>query len=215
MEAEKYVSEITQKIKCTRAKKLEIQKQLLSDISMRREAGESLEQIMESMGTAGEIADAFAQNLTEADKKAYKKRKILIIFSAIALALLLLCLYVWWAIPKQVDISGSEKYSQERIASEVEKVIELLDQNDYTAIQMLAADKLRNIMNEQVIGPAKDGICADWGERLAVGNVYSGGVKQKGNLIIVTQTDVIYENVSVVYTISFDEDMKLSGLYIR
>ena len=130
MEAEKYVSEITQKIKCTRAKKLEIQKQLLSDISMRREAGESLEQIMESMGTAGEIADAFAQNLTEADKKAYKKRKILIILSAIALALLFLCLYVWWAIPKQVDISGSEKYSQERIAAEVEKVIELLDQND-------------------------------------------------------------------------------------
>ena len=122
MEAEKYVSEITQKIKCTRAKKLEIQKQLLSDISMRREAGESLEQIMESMGTAGEIADAFAQNLTEADKKAYKKRKILIILSAIALALLFLCLYVWWAIPKQVDISGSEKYSQERIAAEVEKV---------------------------------------------------------------------------------------------
>ena len=209
MEAEKYVSEITQKIKCTRAKKLEIQKRLLSDISMRREAGESLEQIMESMGTAGEIADAFAQNLTEADKKAYKKRKILIILSAIALALLFLCLYVWWAIPKQVDISGSEKYSQERIAAEVEKVIELLDQNDYTAIQMLAADKLRNIMNEQVIGPAKDG------ERQAVGTVYSGGVKQKGNLIIVTQTDVIYENVSVVYTISFDEDMKLSGLYIR
>ncbi len=114
-----------------------------------------------------------------------------------------------------MDISGSEKYSQERIAAEVEKVIELLDQNDYTAIQMLAADKLRNIMNEQVIGPAKDGICADWGERQAVGTVYSGGVKQKGNLIIVTQTDVIYENVSVVYTISFDEDMKLSGLYIR
>lgn len=215
MEAEKYVNEITKKIKCAKKKKQEIQKQLLSDIAMRRAAGESLEQIMESMGTAAEIAEAFGQNLAEADSKAYKKRKMIIIVIAVILVLFLLGISGWWLMPKQVDLSGNEKYSQEKVAAEVENIVELLDQGDYTAIQMVSIDKLRNMMNEQTIGAVRDKICEDWGERQSIGKVYMAGVMQKGKLLIVTQVDVIYENISVVYTISFDEDMKLAGLYMR
>lgn len=215
MEAEKYVNEITKKIKCAKKKKQEIQKQLLSDIAMRRAAGEPLEQIMESMGTAAEIAEAFGQNLAEADSKAYKKRKMIIIVIAVILVLFLLGISGWWLMPKQVDLSGNEKYSQEKVAAEVENIVELLDQGDYTAIQMVSIDKLRNMMNEQTIGAVRDKICEDWGERQSIGKVYMAGVIQKGKLLIVTQVDVIYENISVVYTISFDEDMKLAGLYMR
>lgn len=215
MEAEKYVNEITKKIKCAKKKKQEIQKQLLSDIAMRRAAGEPLEQIMESMGTAAEIAEAFGQNLAEADSKAYKKRKMIIIVIAVILVLFLLGISGWWLMPKQVDLSGNEKYSQEKVAAEVENIVELLDQGDYTAIQMVSIDKLRNMMNEQTIGAVRNKICEDWGERQSIGKVYMAGVIQKGNLLIVTQVDVIYENISVVYTISFDEDMKLAGLYMR
>lgn len=215
MEAEKYVNEITKKIKCAKKKKQEIQKQLLSDIAMRRAAGESLEQIMESMGTAAEIAEAFGQNLAEADSKAYKKRKMIIIVIAVILVLFLLGISGWWLMPKQVDLSGNEKYSQEKVGAEVENIVELLDQGDYTAIQMVSIDKLRNMMNEQTIGAVRDKICEDWGERQSIGKVYMAGVIQKGKLLIVTQVDVIYENISVVYTISFDEDMKLAGLYMR
>lgn len=215
MEAEKYVNEITKKIKCAKKKKQEIQKQLLSDIAMRRAAGESLEQIMESMGTAAEIAEAFGQNLAEADSKAYKKRKMIIIVIAVILVLFLLGISGWWLMPKQVDLSGNEKYSQEKVAAEVENIVELLDQGDYTAIQMVSIDKLRNMMNEQTIGAVRNKICEDWGERQSIGKVYMAGVIQKGKLLIVTQVDVIYENISVVYTISFDEDMKLAGLYMR
>lgn len=75
MSAEKYVKDIVSKIKCTGAKKKEIEKQLLSDISVRMEQGESLEQIMESMGTAQEIADAFSQNLPEAERKIQRKKR--------------------------------------------------------------------------------------------------------------------------------------------
>lgn len=215
MEAEKYVNEITKKIKCAKKKKQEIQKQLLSDIAMRRAAGEPLEQIMESMGTAAEIAEAFGQNLAEADSKAYKKRKMIIIVIAVILVLFLLGISGWWLMPKQVDLSGNEKYSQEKVAAEVENIVELLDQGDYTAIQMVSIDKLRNMMNEQTIGAVRNKICEDWGERQSIGKVYMAGVIQKGKLLIVTQVDVIYENISVVYTISFDEDMKLAGLYMR
>ncbi len=215
MEAEKYVSEIVKKIQCTGKKKQEIQKQLLADIVLRREAGESLEQIMESMGTAEEIAEAFGQNLTDADKKAYKRRKIILIITIIMLILLLLGAFVWWMMPKPADLSGHEKYSEENVTAEVEKIIELMDQGDYEALCSLSIDEVQKVMNQETIGGVKDRICADWGERQSIGKVYTAGVEQKGNLLIVTQVDAIYENVSVVYTISFDEDMKLAGIYMR
>lgn len=215
MEAEKYVREITKKIKCTKIKKREIEKQLLSDIAVRREEGESLEQIVESMGTAGEIAEAFGQNLPDADKKAYKRQKILFITTVIILILLLLCLFVWWVIPKPVDLGGNEKYTQEKITVEVEKVIDILNRNDYMALQNISVNEMQSLMNQETIGSVKDSICADWGGMQSVGTVYAGGVRQKGKLLIVTQVDVIYENISVVYTITFDEDMKLAGLYMR
>lgn len=215
MEAEKYVSEIIKKIKCTGKKKQEIQKQLLADIALRREAGESLEQIMESMGTAEEIAEAFGQNLTEEDKKAYKRRKLILIITIIMLILLLLGAFVWWMLPKPADLGGNENYSQENVTAEVEKIVELLDQGDYAALQSFSIDEVQKVMNQETIDGVKDRICADWGERQSIGKVYMAGVEQKGKLLIVTQVDVIYENVSVVYTISFDEDMKLAGIYMR
>lgn len=215
MEAEKYVGEIVKKVKCTKAKKQEIKKQLLSDISMRIEAGELPEEIMESMGTPAEIAEDFSQNLSEADKKAYTKKKVVTIAMVIVLALLCLGLYVWWIIPKAVDIGGDVPFSQEEIAAEAEAVIEILNQDDYDSLQAMAIDEIKAMLNQEVIGGVKNTINEDWGEMQSIGHVYISGVSQKGKLLIVTQVDVIYENVSVVYTISFDEDMKLAGLYMR
>lgn len=215
MEAEKYVGEIVKKVKCTKTKKMEIKKQLLSDISMRMEAGELLGEIMESMGTAAEIAEDFSQNLSEADKKAYTRKKIGTIAAVIALVLLVLCLYVWWIIPKAADISGDARFSQEEINAQVEAVIEILNQDDYDSLQAIAIDELKAMLNQEVVGGAKDSISEDWGKMQSIGNIYIGGIRQKGKLLIVTQTDAIYENVSVVYTISFDEDMKVAGLYMR
>lgn len=215
MEAEKYVNSIVKKIKCTNARKKEIKTQLLSDIAMRQESGESVEEIMESMGAAEEIAEAFEQNLSKADKKAYKRRRILMTIGNIVLVLFLLCRYVWWLIPKAADIGGDTRFSQEKVTIEVEKVIELLDENDYESLQEIAAEEIRAMLNQETIGGVKDVISTDWGERQSIGNVYIGGVKQKGKLLIVTQVDAVYENASVVYTISFDENMKLAGLYMR
>ena len=134
---------------------------------------------------------------------------------SVVLALFFLCLFVWWYIPKAVDINGDARFTQEKVVPEVEKVIELLDKNDYESLQGMAINEIRTMMNQETVGGVKDGISADWGERQSIGNVYMGGAKQKGKLIVVTQVDVIYENVSVVYTISFDENMRLAGLYMR
>ncbi len=213
MNAEKYVKEIVKRLKCTGTKRKEIGSQLLSDIAARREQGESLEQIMESMGQPQEIADAFWQDFSDADKKAYRRGKIVRTVSEIILALIASSLLAWWLMPKPAALG--DDLSQEEIAASVEQVITLLNEGDFDGLQDMAVDKLKSKLTPEVIDPVRQQISQDWGEMQSIGKTYVQGMKQKGTLIIVTQTDAIYENVSVVYTISFDEDLKLGGLYIR
>lgn len=213
MDAEKYVKKIVRNLKCTGAKKKEIGDSLLSDIAARREQGEPMEQIMESMGSPEEIAEAFSQNLSDADRKAYKRRRIGMTIGQILAALVFLSVLAWWMIPKPASLG--DDLSQEAVTASVENVVVMLNQNDFDGLQELAVDELKSKLTQETMDEVRKGISEDWGEMQSIGKVYMQGVKQKGKVIVVTQVDAVYENVSVVYTISFDEDLRLGGLYMR
>ena len=213
MDAEKYVKKIVRNLKCTGAKKKEIGDSLLSDIAARREQGEAMEQIMESMGSPEEIAEAFSQNLSDADRKAYKRRRIGMTIGQIVAALVFLSVLAWWMIPKPAALG--DDLSQEAVTASVEKVVVMLNQNDFDGLQELAVDELKSKLTQETLDEVRKGISEDWGEMQSIGKVYMQGVKQKGKVMVVTQVDAVYENVSVVYTISFDEDLRLGGLYMR
>lgn len=215
MNAEKYVKDIVGRIKCSGAKKKEIEEQLMSDISMRMEQGEPLTQIMESMGTAQEIADAFMQDLPERERRAYRNKRVGLIVTAIVLGIVLLGVYVWWLFPKPYSIEDSELLSKEAVSARVEEMITLLDKNDFETLQEESVEEMHSVLTKEVIDQAKSPISEDWGERQAVGSTYMQGMKQRGRIFVVTQTDVMYENTSVTYTITFDENMKLAGVYMR
>ena len=215
MSAEKYVKDIVSKIKCTGAKRKEIGTQLLSDISMRMRAGETLEQIMESMGTAQEIADAFMQDMPKAEYKAYRQKKIGMIVAVIVACVVLLGAYVWWLFPKPLDIAADGAVTEEAVDEQVQTVVTLLNENDFETLRGMAIDELQGVLTQENIDQGRKPISDDWGEMLSIGSVYMQGMKQKGKEFIVTQTDVMYENVSVVYTITFDKELKLAGLYVR
>ena len=213
MDAEKYVKKIVRNLKCTGAKKKEIGDSLLSDIAARREQGEPMEQIMESMGSPEEIAEAFSQNLSDADRKAYKRRRIGMTIGQILAALVFLSVLAWWMIPKPASLG--DDLSQEAVTASVENVVVMLNQNDFDGLQELAVDELKSKLTQETMDEVRKGISEDWGEMQSIGKVYMQGLKQKGKVMVVTQVDAVYENVSVVYTISFDEDLRLGGLYIR
>ncbi len=213
MDAEKYVKKIVRNLKCTGAKKKEIGDSLLSDIAARREQGEAMEQILESMGSPEEIAEAFSQNLSDADRKAYKRRRIGMTIGQIVAALVFLSVLAWWMIPKPAALG--DDLSQEAVTASVENVIVMLNQNDFDGLQELAVDELKSKLTQETLDEVRKGISEDWGEMQSIGKVYMQGVKQKGKVIVVTQVDAVYENISVVYTISFDEDLRLGGLYLR
>ncbi len=213
MDAEKYVKKIVRNLKCTGAKKKEIGDSLLSDIAARREQGEPMEQIMESMGSPEEIAEAFSQNLSDADRKAYKRRRIGMTIGQILAALVFLSVLAWWMIPKPASLG--DDLSQEAVTASVENVVVMLNQNDFDGLQELAVDELKSKLTQETMDEVRKGISEDWGEMQSIGKVYMQGLKQKGKVMVVTQVDAVYENVSVVYTISFDEDLRLGGLYMR
>lgn len=213
MDAEKYVKKIVRNLKCTGAKKKEIGDSLLSDIAARREQGEAMEQIMESMGSPEEIAEAFSQNLSDADRKAYKRRRIGMTIGQIVAALVFLSVLAWWMIPKPAVLG--DDLSQEAVTASVENVVVMLNQNDFDGLQELAVDELKSKLTQETMDEVRKNISEDWGEMQSIGKVYMQGLKQKGKVMVVTQVDAVYENVSVVYTISFDEDLRLGGLYMR
>lgn len=213
MDAEKYVKNIVRKLKCTGAKKKDIGNQLRSDIAARREQGETLQQIMESMGSPQEIAEAFSQNLSDADRKAYRRSHTGKIIGEIVALLVVLSALAWWTMPKPTALDDG--LTQEEIAAGVENVIGLLDQNDFDSLQEIAVDEMKEVLTQETIDKVRTGISDDWGSLQSIGKVYAQGITQKGKFFIVTQTDAIYENASVVYTISFDKDLRLGGLYIR
>lgn len=215
MNAEKYVKDIVSRIKCSSAKRKEIETQLLSDISMRMEQGEMLADIMKSMGTVQEIADAFSHDLPEAERKTYRRKKTGLILAAIAAVVVVAGVYVWWIFPKPYSIESSDLLSEEAIDAQAEMVITLLDQNDFEVLQTMSVDQLRSVLTQETIDKARDVISDDWGERQKIGSTYAQGMKQRGEIFVVTQTDVMYENVSAVYTITFDENLKMSGIYMR
>ena len=68
---------------------------------------------------------------------------------------------------------------------------------------------------EEAMAEVKKQISDDWGERQQFGTVYMSEIEQKNQHFAVGEIMVVYENVSVVYRLTYDEEMRLAGLYIR
>ena len=72
MNAGQYVNAVAKKIRCNGKRKKEIKRQLLTDINMRLEQGEGLEEIISQMGTAQEMADGFNESISQNEQKKYQ-----------------------------------------------------------------------------------------------------------------------------------------------
>lgn len=215
MDANKYVNAIARKIKCGGKKKKEIKKQLMTDIDMRMKQGEQLEEIILQMGTAKEIADGFNENISSKEQKRYARYKVLKIVLPIVAVLVFLVLYGYWMLPKSYDIGQSECFDQEQVEAAMKETIELLDAGDYAALQESAIPQMQSLLNAETMDKAKGALSDDWGERKQFGTVYMAEVIQ-GNLhFAVGEITVAYENVSATYRLTYDEKMRLSGIYVR
>lgn len=213
--AEQYTKDIIKGIKCGGAKRKEIRKQILSDIEIRLQEGEQLNEIISEMGNASEIADGFNESLTEKDCKSYKRGKALKIIVPCILVFVLIAGGIYWYIPKWKDITQSKHFDLEVLDTEVTHTLELINADDYSALQENATKEMKPYLNSETIGAAKDAICTEPGQQMSMTVNLESELVQRNIHMAVCEVTVYYENAIMTYRISYDEDMKLAGLYIR
>ena len=215
MTAEAYVKQIVKKVKCDKKRKLDIEKQLLYEIEERTESGEELQDILSGMGSVEEIAAGFNESMSEADQKRYRRSKSVKILVVAAVVFLALAAVAAWFLPRVNAIESSSIFTRAGVEQKLVEVINFLDEDDYESLQAVSTDQMVKVLTKDYMSAAKQQLSEDFGGRTSVGTIYMQEIRQRGQCVAVCQVSVTYENVSVVYTISFDKDMKLAGLYMR
>lgn len=213
--SKRYVNQIIRKLKCSKKKRSEIKKQLFSDVTSEIENGASEKEVLKRMGKPTEIAREFNESFSEEEKKKYKREKWLKIIGIIILVIGMVAGIIWWMLPKQMWIEDSNIFEKESVLEQAKIVVEFLEQDDYLALQQISDDTMASLLEGNDIITAKKQIGSDWGEKQSVGNVYVAEVTQMGIKNAVVQMHVTYEHESVMYTIFFNTDMELTGLWMQ
>lgn len=215
MDEKRYVNAVARKLKCGEKRKREIKRQLLADMQARENQGERLEDIISRMGKAEEIADGFNENISVEEQKRYAGNRVLKIVISIVLILFFLGMAVYWMFPKTVDIEKSRFFDKEEVEAAMKETVELLDAEEYAALQENAIPQMQSFLNAETRESMRKTLSDDWGERKQFGAVYIAEVIQGNKHLAVGEVTVAYENVSVTYRLSYDEDMRLAGIYVR
>lgn len=107
-------------------------------------------------------------------------------------------------------------YATPEVEERTRLVIELVSDNNFTTIrEEYAIEELKEVLEDDYMLQSKAMINNDWGELKSVGAIYSAEVSQNNINYIVVQVNATYENVSVAYIITFDEELMLAGIYMR
>lgn len=215
MDEKRYVNAVARKLKCGGKRKREIRRQLLADMQARENQGERLDDIISRMGKAEEIAEGFNENISVEERKRYARNRVLKIVIPIALALFFLVMAGYWLFPKTVDIEKSRYFDKEEVEAAMKETVELLDAEEYAALQGNATAQMQPLLNAETRESMRETLSDDWGERRQFGAVYLVEVVQGNRHLAVGEMTVTYENVSVTYRLSYDEDMRFAGIYVR
>lgn len=143
------------------------------------------------------------------NKKAYR-----MITTVIAIVIVVVGMFLW--IQKQNSgLENSTIFSEEVVEAEMKNVIEILDKEDYDSLQAISDDTMKKSLTPEVWGEAKQQFSENWGALEKLGTIYLSEVEQDGVVLAAGQVKATYENVKVTYTIVFNQEMQLAGLYIK
>lgn len=216
MTAEKYVKEVSKLLKCRTAKKKEIRDRLLSDINSAVASGEKLEEVLAKMGIPWDYANHYNDNFDKDEQKAAKREKAMKIWGIIIAAVVIVGALVYWNMPKWSDISESTVFDEEEVRTAAEEIITLYSDDDYEAVVACMTDDMKAVLNAPTLQLSKSQLVTEeFGELQSFGQMYLSEAKQGSKLFAMVQVSVSYTNTSVVYTLTFDADMKLAGFYVK
>lgn len=209
----RYINQIVKRLQCSKSKRNEIKGRLTADFLSELESGENAQEIMRRMGTPREIAEEFNLSFSEEEKKKYKKEKWKKIICIILVIVLVIGSLIYWALPKTYDIEKSRFFQKDVLLEEAEEIIDILDEKDYEALESRADKTMKSLMENGSVKNLLQGY--DWGERESFGDTYVVEMHQFWIKNAVVQIETQYEEASIVYTISFNRDMELAGLWLQ
>ncbi len=215
MNHKNYLKSIGKRLLCGSVKKKEILKQIDSDISIAMENGKTFEEAVAELGSPAEAAAEFNENFDEAEKKLGKRQKRFWIVGTAAAVLLILLAAGFWLLPKSALLTENSVFSEEEVCAKAKEVIAVLDENDMETLTPMMTGVMQKFLTEKVLLETKAMLSEDFGAFQSWGNAYVVEVEQAGQKMAVIEIVANYENVTVIYQLSFDKNMKLSGLYLR
>lgn len=215
MTAERYVREVGKLLKCRTSKKREVKQQLLQEIHSAVAGGEDLEDVLKRLGIPWDYANRYNENFDSAELKAAKRERRLKRWGAALVVIAVILGMIYWWLPKWSDISESTLFSEEQVKDQAREVIKLYSENDFQSVILSMNEDMKQVLNAAALQYTKSQINEDFGELTAFGNMYVSEARQNGKSYAVVQVGVSYSNTSVTYTITYDEDMKLAGFYVK
>lgn len=213
--SEKYIKQILKRLKCSKSRRMEIKKQLEADIAEQAEHGRTEAEIQKEMGTPAEVAAEFNEGFSEQERKKYKKERWIKRLSVCGVVVICLGSLLYWIFPKQSSIEESKVFEKEEVLQDAKEIIVLFGEEDYEALRARSVAKLEGSMTAEVLEPVKEMLGKDWGDFQSFGNSYIAEICQMGKSMAVVQMNVAYEHASITYTLSFDEDGRLAGFYVK
>ena len=101
------------------------------------------------------------------------------------------------------------------VEQHVMATITRFEKDDITGLQAEATAELRpHLTAEQVTG-AKAEFAPKWGPRGAVGKPLMTAGKEDDKWYVICEIAVGYKETAVIYRLSYDENMKLAGFFVR
>lgn len=216
MTKQQYIKRVTGHLQCSGAKKQEIRKQLNSHIEIALGEGRQLEEILAKMGDPGTLAAEFNENLGGSGERKVRKRRRLFLILGIVLGVLALAVgFLYWWLPKSQDIYNSKIFDAKQVEARSAEVIQAFSEGDRESFETYLTEELSGLLEQMTLEDIKAYVGQDWGSLLNTGSAYMAQIREKGRIYAVAQINASYENVSVTYTLFYDEDMKLDGFYVK
>ena len=101
------------------------------------------------------------------------------------------------------------------VGQHVLATIDRFEKDDVTGLQLEATRELRpHLTAEQVTG-AKAEFAPKWGARAGVGKPLITAHKEGDKWYVICELAVGYKTTAVIYRLTYDENMKLAGFFVR
>ena len=110
----------------------------------------------------------------------------------------------------------SSAFNEEEVKQAAEKVVTLLNNQDTDGLRAIFTEQMDAAITDEVFGQIFSAL-AEGGKFLEIEDmaVFGSTDKSSGEEFAVATVRAVYDMKTFTYTISFDKDMRLAGLYYK